>query len=81
MWKKLQDLFDSQGYMARFLAFKNAINITLEHSSSVEAYIDAIKMSSQLLEDMGFSIPQWILTSLLLFNLGDAYDSFIAIML
>ena len=47
----------------------------------MEAYIDAIKTSGQLLEDMGHTMPKWILTSLLLFSLGEAYDSFIAITL
>src|SRR5216117_1577071 len=81
MWKKLQELFETQGYTARFLALKDAVNTTLERSGSVEAYIDAIKTSGQLLEDMGHAMPKWMLTSLLLFNLGEAYDSFIAITL
>jgi len=47
----------------------------------VEAYIDAIKTSGQLLEDIGHTILKWMLTSLLLFNLGEAYNFFIAITL
>src|SRR5436190_17580561 len=81
MWKKLQELFETQGYTVCFLALKDAVNTTLECSRSVEAYIDAIKTSGQLLEDMGHAMPKWMLTSLLLFNLGEAYDSFIAIIL
>ena len=81
MWKKLQELFKTQGYTARFLALKEAVNTTLERSRSVEAYINAIKTSSQQLEDMSHAMPKWMLTSLLLFNLGEAYDSFIAITL
>ena len=45
MWKKLQELFETQGYTARFLALKDAVNTILEHFRSVEAYIDAIKTS------------------------------------
>ena len=47
----------------------------------MEAYIDAIKTSGQLLEDISYAMPKWMLTSLLLFNLGEAYNSFIAITL
>ena len=78
MWNKLKALFDVKGYTARYLTFKELVTTTLERSASVTAYIDSIKRCGQKLNDMGSAVDSWILTSILLYNLGEAYDSFVA---
>jgi hypothetical protein len=41
-------------------------------------YVDHIKKYGQQLTDKGYKLDDWILTSMLLHNLGDAYDPFVA---
>ena len=81
MSNKLKALFDVKGYTARYLTFKELVTTTLECSASVTAYIDSIKRCGQKLNDMGSAVDSWILTSILLYNLREAYDSFVAITL
>jgi hypothetical protein len=46
-----------QGYTARFLAFKDAINTTLKRSKPAPVYMDPIEASGRQLEDMSFAMP------------------------
>ena len=57
MWKKLKELFEVQGYIVHYLAFKDAVNTNMERTGSVKAYIDKIKSRGQLCVDMDHTLP------------------------
>ena len=44
----------------------------------MEDYVNLIKKYSQQLADMGYRLDDWILTSILLHDLGEVYDPFVA---
>ena len=50
----------------------------LVNSKSIEDFIDSLKQCKQRLQKMGSPVPNWILSSTLLHNLGDAYKSFVS---
>jgi hypothetical protein len=78
IWETLGDLYGVKGYTARHLILKSLVSTTLQGSASVGDYIDHIKKYGQQLSEMGYKLEDWILTSMLLHNLGEAYDAFVA---
>ena len=78
IWEKLGELYGVKGYTARHLILKSLVSTTLQGSASVGDYVNHIKKYGQQLSDMGYKLEDWILTSMLLHNLGDAYDPFVA---
>ena len=76
-----KDLFSLHGFMRRYLLHKKLATTTLANSKSVEDFIDSFKQCEQRLQKMGSPVPNWILSSMLLHNLRDAYKSFMSSML
>ena len=68
-----------KGYTSRYLLLKGLVTTTLALSTSVTEFIDSLKRNSRRLKDMGSLIPDWILTAVLLHNLGDLYDNFVRV--
>ena len=50
----------------------------LANFKSVRDFIDSLKQYEQRLREMGSPRPNWILSSMLLHNLKDAYKSFVS---
>ncbi|KAH0552935.1 hypothetical protein GP486_006868, partial [Trichoglossum hirsutum] len=73
----LEQLYGTRGDAARFYRFKELVTTTLESCSSVTAYIDTLKLYFKRLDELDGGLPEWVLISLILFSLGDTYDSFV----
>ena len=73
----LEQLYGTGGEAARFYRFKDLVTTTLEGCTSVTNYIDTLKLRFKRLEELDGKLPEWVLTSLILFGLGDAYDSYV----
>ena len=41
----------------------------------VKDFVDSLKRNGQRLHKMGSPVPNWILTAILLYNLGNLYES------
>ena len=78
LWKTLKDLFTLQGFTACHLLHKELATTTLANSKSVGDFINSLKQCKQCLQEMGSPVPNWILSSTLPHNLGDAYKSFVS---
>ena len=78
IWLKLGELYSVRGYTARHLVLKDLMTTKLAGESSVGQYVDKLKSHGQKLLDMGHPVSPWILTSLLLHNLGETYEPFVA---
>jgi hypothetical protein len=74
IWAKLQELYGVKGYTACHLILRSLVTKTLQGSASVGDYVEQIKTYGQQLADIGYRLDNWILTSMLLHNLGQAYD-------
>lgn len=77
MWDKLRRLYEEQGYNARFLALKSLISIRYEDTKSIEEYTEHVKRTTQRLADMGSKVDDWIVTSVLLANLGPTFETYV----
>jgi transposase InsO family protein len=73
----LEQLYGTRGDAARFYRFKDLVTTTLEGCTSVTNYIDMLKLHFKRLEELDGKLPEWVLTSLILFGLGDGYDSYV----
>lgn len=74
LWEKYAELYGLSGFSARHNAFNSLYTTNLELCSDVNDYVTKIKLYTQQLSEIGDSIPNWQIISILLNNLGDAYD-------
>ena len=77
MWDKLRQLYEERGYNARFLALKSLISVQYEDTKSIEEYTEHIKQTTRRLANMGSRIDDWIVTSVLLANLGPTFETYV----
>ncbi|KAL1582041.1 hypothetical protein WHR41_09299 [Cladosporium halotolerans] len=77
MWDKLRRLYEERGYNARFLALKSLISVRYEDTKSIEEYTEHVKQTTRRLANMGSRIDDWIVTSVLLANLGPAFETYV----
>ncbi|KAI7703162.1 hypothetical protein KC353_g14273 [Hortaea werneckii] len=77
MWDKLRRLYEERGYNARFLALKSLISVRYEDTKSIEEYTEHIKQTTKKLANMGSRIDDWIVTSVLLANLGPTFETYV----
>ncbi|KAH0563435.1 hypothetical protein GP486_001996 [Trichoglossum hirsutum] len=73
----LEQLYGIRGNAARFYRFKDLVTTSLDGCSSVTAYINSLKLHFKQLDELDSVLPKWVLVSLILFGLGDTYDSYI----
>ena len=55
MWLKLKELYEVQGFNARYLTFTILLSHHYDSSKSIKNYIDQLKASSQRLKEMNSS--------------------------
>jgi transposase InsO family protein len=79
MWDKLKKLYEEQGYNARYLALTSLISTRYEDMKSIEEYTEHIKQTARRLADMGSKLDEWIVTSVLLANLGPTYETYVTL--
>ena len=79
--KTFKDLFSLQGFTKRHLLHKELATTTLANFKSVRDFINSLKQCKQCLREIDSSVPNWILLSTLLHNLGDAYKNIVSSML
>jgi hypothetical protein len=73
----LEQLYGTRGDAARFYRLKDLVTTTLEGCNSVTSYIDTLKLHYKRLGDLEGTLPEWVLIGLILFGLGDSYDSYV----
>jgi gag-polypeptide of LTR copia-type len=73
----LEQLYGTRGDAARFYRFKDLVTITLEVCTSVTKDIDTLKLHFKRLEELDGKLPEWVLTNLILFGMGDSYNSYV----
>jgi transposase InsO family protein len=79
MWDKLKKLYEERGYNARYLALTSLISTRYEDMKSIEEYTEHIKQTARRLADMGSKLDEWIVTSVLLANLGPTYETYVTL--
>jgi len=83
LWKKLQKLFEQQGYSSRFFIWKKFYELRLgdfaksDERISMSLYINAHWSLCQQLWNAGAIMDNEIEHLVLLFGFGDSYDSFV----
>ena len=77
MWDKLRKLYGEQGYNARFLALRSLISVRYEDTKSIEEYTEHVKRTTRRLANMGSKVDDWIVTSVLLANLGPTFETYV----
>jgi hypothetical protein len=76
VWKKLKDVYEHRGFSARFLLWRQLF--TVKFNGDMDQYINSITSIRQKLSDASYSIPNEVISSLLLTGLDSTWDNFIA---
>lgn len=75
-WKKLQKQYGHVGFSARHFAFQSLVSNTLSSCENIDAYIDQFRTHMNTLSQMSStSLPQWLLLSILINNVGSQYEA------
>jgi hypothetical protein len=83
LWKKLQKLYEQKGYSSRFFIRKKFYELRLadyaksDEENAMSLYINAHRSLCQQLRSAGAIIDNETEHQVLLFGLGDSYDSFV----
>ncbi len=77
MWLKLKELYEVQGFNARYLTFTTLLSHHYDSSKSIEDYIDQLKTSSRCLQEMNPTFSDWVILTVLLDNLGSTFNAFV----
>jgi len=77
MWLKLKELYEVQGFNARYLTFTTLLSHHYDSSKSIEDYVDQLKTSSRRLQEMDPTFPDWVILTVLLNNLGFTFNAFV----
>lgn len=77
LWKKLQQLFDDNGFSRRINLLRNLISIRLENCRSMTSYVTQIIDTAQKLSGTGFEINDQWTGSLLLAGLPERFSPMI----
>lgn len=75
-WKKLEKQYGHVGFSARHFAFQSLVSNTLSSCENIDAYIDQFRTHTNTLSQMSTtSLPQWLLLSILINNVGSQYEA------
>lgn len=77
VWSNLERAFDDNGLSRKVALLKDLITTTLESSRSVEEYVNKIMTSAHKLRNIGFSVDDEWLGTLMLAGLPDLYKPMI----
>ena len=75
-WKKLENQYGIVGFSARHMAFQSLVSTNLSSCESIDHYIDQFRAHISTLTKMTTSpLPQWLLLSILINNVGSQYEA------
>jgi len=77
MWLKLKELYEVQGFNARYLMFTTLLSHHYDLFKFIEDYVDQLKTSSQHLQEMNSIFSDWVILTVLLNNLEFTFNVFI----
>jgi len=77
IWAKLEDIYQSSGFSARFGAWCRLFAIRFDNSSNIEAYINEVRSYCQQLKEAGFEVHEEIQVSVVLNGLGSTWETFV----
>jgi len=77
MWLKLKELYEVQGFNARYLTFTPLLSHHYNLSKFIENYVDQLKTSSQCLQEMNSTFSDWVILTVLLNNLEFTFNAFV----
>lgn len=76
-WSKLQKLYQDGGYINRHITVQELMSTTLSSCGNlVDTYAFTIRGKAKDLEKMNSKLPDWLIVSILLNNLGSKYKDF-----
>ena len=81
MFSKLKETYKLKGYTKRHIHWKNINRLTLARYGNASEYAESIKKSRTKLGEMGYTVPDWMVTSSFLHGLGEKYNSFVTLIL
>ena len=81
MFAKLKETYKLKGYTERHIHWKNINRSTLAQYGNASEYAESIKKSRTKLGEMGYTVPDWMVTSSFLHGLGEKYNSFVTLIL
>ena len=75
-WKKLEKQYGQVGFSARHLSFQSLNSTLLSSCNNVDHFIDQFRAHVTTLSQMTANpIPQWLLLSILINNVGNQYEA------
>jgi len=77
MWLKLKELYEVQGFNARYLTFTTLLSHHYDSFKFIEDYVDQLKTSSQHLQEMNSTFSDWVILTVLLNNLRFTFNVFV----
>ena len=81
MFAKLKETYKLKGYIKRHIHWKNINRLTLVQYGNTSEYAESIKKSRTKLGEMGYTVPDWMVTSSFLHGLRAKYNSFVTLIL
>ncbi|SLM41429.1 hypothetical protein LPUS_12424 [Lasallia pustulata] len=81
MFAKLKETYKLKGYTERHIHWRNINCSTLAQYGNASKYSESIKKSRTKLGEMGYTVPDWMVTSSFLHGLGEKYNSFVTLIL
>jgi len=77
MWLKLKELYEVQGFNARYLTFTTLLSHHYYLFKFIENYVDQLKTLSQCLQEMNSTFSDWVILTVLLNNLEFTFNVFV----
>jgi len=77
MWLKLKELYEVQGFNARYLTFTTLLSHHYNLFKFIENYVDQLKTLSQHLLEMNSTFSDWVILTVLLNNLEFTFNVFV----
>ena len=75
-WKKLEKQYGNIGFSARHLAFQSLVSTNLSSCDNIDQYVGQFRSKVNSLSQMTSEpLPQWLLLSILLNNVGNRYEA------
>ena len=76
-WYKLQELYDPHGFTSEYLTLKDFFETNLNDSESMETYLNKVRSLNDELRSKEIILPHQVVTSWILHNLNEDYDTFV----
>ena len=81
VWLHLQSLYSESGYSARHSALSTLFSTSLSSCIDVQDYVTTLSTIFKKIQLLQGNLPDWILPSIMLHNLGPTYNDFVTMTL